>query len=242
MGISALVPAVSAAVLLGLSSVATVAPAAAAPPMCAEVSGAVDGSQMCRIQANDPAYTLNIAYPVEYPDTTAVFDYVKQTRDGFLNVAKMPGPHEMPYELDTKATQYNSAVPPRGTQSVVFETYQDVGGAHPQTFFKSFTWDQGMRRPIQLDTGGSDKIQPLFQPGANPWPVIFPLVQADLQKQLGESVAISPGVGLDPGKYQNFAVTDDSLIFFFSQGELLPESAGARTVTIPRGPVDAMIA
>ena len=53
---------------------------------------------------------------------------------------------------------------------------------------------------------------------------------------------ISPAAGLDPTKYQNFAITDDALIFFFSQGELLPEAAGALQVSVPRGPVDSMIA
>ena len=72
--------------------------------------------------------------------------------------------------------------------------------------------------------------------------MIFPLVQAEVDKQSGQPVAISPGDGLDPTKYQNFAITNDSLIFFFSQGELLPEAAGALQVTVPRGPVDAMIA
>jgi hypothetical protein len=67
------------------------------------------------------------------------------------------------------------------------------------------------------------------------------LVQADVDKQLGQPVTIAPEVGLDPTKYQNFAITNDSLIFFFSQGDLLPEAAGALQVTVPRGPVDAMI-
>jgi hypothetical protein len=55
-------------------------------------------------------------------------------------------------------------------------------------------------------------------------------------------VAIPPAVGLDPTKYDNFAITNDAIIFFFSQGELLPESAGALQVSVPRGPIDAMIA
>ena len=50
------------------------------------------------------------------PTSRRVIDYVKQTRDGFLNVAKMPGSRDMPYELDTTATGYSSALPPRGTQ------------------------------------------------------------------------------------------------------------------------------
>ena len=207
--------------------------ASAAPPKCADLGGVVDATQTCQIQAADPGYSLNISYPVKYPDVQPVFDYVKQTRDGFLNVAKMPDGRAMPYELDTTATQYSSDLPPRGTQSVVFETYQGVGGAHPQTFYKSFNWDQGLRKPITIDN--------LFRQGTAPFPVLFPLVQAEVDKQLGQPTMIAPEVGLDPTKYQNFAITNDSLIFFFSQGDLLPEAAGALQVTVPRGPVDAMI-
>jgi hypothetical protein len=239
MRIPTLASAVAATTVLAWSSVPV---ASAAPPKCADLSGVVDATQTCVIQAIDPAYSLNISYPVDYPAFQSVFDYVKQTRDGFLNVAKMPGPRNMPYELDTTTTEFSSAVPPRGTQSLVFKTFQDVGGAHPQTFYKSFNWDQGMRKPIQIDTGGSDKIQPLFQPGANPWPLILPVVQSELEKQSGQPVSIAPEVGLDPATYENFAITNDALIFFFSQGELLPEAAGAVQVSVPRGPIDAMIA
>ena len=220
-----------AAVTLGFSSVGV---ASAAPPKCADLSGVVDSEQSCRIQANDPAYTLSIAYPIDYPDAGPVVDYVKQTRDGFLNVAKMPGPHEMPYELDTTATQYNSALPPRGTQSLVFKTFQDVGAPQPQTFYKSFNWDQGLRKPITIEN--------FFREGTQPFPMILPVVAAELTKQTGQPVDIPPGVGLDPTTYENFAITNDAIIFFFSQGELLPEAAGALEVSVPRGPIDFMIA
>jgi hypothetical protein len=139
----------------------------------------------------------------------------------------------MPYELETTETEFNSAVPPRGTQSVVFKTYQGVGGAHPTTFYKAFDWNRGLRKPITIDN--------LFREGTAPFPIIFPLVQAEVDKQLGQPVAIAPEVGLDPTKYENFAITNDQLIFFFSQGDVLPEAAGALQVAIPRGPVDAMI-
>jgi hypothetical protein len=231
MRISTLAMAASAVAVFGWTGIGA---ASAAPPTCGDLGGVVDGTQTCRIQADDPGYSLDISYPVDYPDVAPVFDYVKQTRDGFLNVANMPDGRATPYELDTTATQYGSDVPPRGTQSVVFKTYQGVGGAHPQTFYKSFNWDKSLRKPITIDT--------LFREGAAPFPVLLPLVQAEVDKQLGQPVAISPGDGLDPTKYQNFAITDDSLIFFFSQGDVLPEAAGALQVTVPRGPVDAMIA
>ena len=231
MRMSTLALAVSAVAVFGWSGVGL---AAAAPPKCADLNGVVDANRICQIQAADPGYSLSISYPVDFPDVAAVFDYVKQTRDGFVSVAKMPDSRSMPYELETTEIQYGSAVPPRGTQSVVFKTYQSVGGAHPTTFYKAFNWDQGLRKPITIDN--------LFREGTAPFPVILPLVQAEVDKQLGQPVTISPAVGLDPTKYQNFAVTNDSLIFFFSQGDILPEAAGALQVAIPRGPVDAMIA
>lgn len=208
--------------------------ASGAPPSCTDLGGTVDATQTCHVTSQDPGYSLDISYPVDYPDVGPVFDYVKQTRDGFLNVAKMPDGRSTPYELDTTTTRYQSDIPPRSTQTVVFKTYQGVGGAHPQTFYKSFTWDLKLRKPITIDD--------LFRAGTSPYSVILPLVQAEVDQQLGQPASISPEVGLDPTKYQNFAITNDSLIFFFSQGDVLPESAGARQVQIPRGPVAAMLA
>ncbi len=231
MRMSSLVAAVSVTAVLGWSSIGV---AAAGPPKCTDLGGVVDGSQTCRIQDAGPGYSLRIGYPVGYPDAQPVFDYVTETRDGFLNVAKMPDSRDMPYELETTPTEYSSTVPPRGTQSVVFETYQSVGGAHPTTFYKSFNWDEGLRKPITIDT--------LFRSGTAPFPVILPLVQSEIARQSGQSVLIAPEIGLDSTKYENFAITNDSLIFFFSQGDLLPGAYGAMQVTIPRAPVDAMIA
>src|SRR6476660_2636787 len=230
-----------AAVLFLPAGVVVAAPASAAPPKCSDLKGGLVGPN-CVIEEGDAGYSVRISYPTNYPDVQAVFDWVKQTREGFVNVAMMPDSRTMPDQLEVTPTEYSSAVPPRGTQSVVFKVFQDVGGAHPQTFFKAFNWDQTLRWPIVLDTGGKEKMQPLFQPGANPWPIIFPLVQADLEKQMGTKPAIAPEVGLNLATYENFAIQNDSLLFFFGQGAILPESAGALQVTIPRAPVDRMIA
>jgi hypothetical protein len=230
-----------AALFLGIAGIAVAAPASAAPPKCSDLKGALVG-QNCVIEEADAGYSLRITYPANYPDVQTLFDWVKQTRDGFVNVAKSPDSRTMPYQLEVTPTEYTSAVPPRGTQSLVFKIFQDVGGAHPQTFWKAFNWDQSLRRPIVIDPAGKEKTQPLFQPGANPWPIIFPLVQADLEKQLGSKPDISPAVGLNPATYENFAIQNDTLMFFFGQGAILPESAGALSVTIPRPPVDKMIA
>ena len=100
----------------------------------------------------------------------------------------MPDSRDLPYALDAKGTAYRSGTPPGGTQSVVFEVYQNVGGPHPQTWYKAFNYDLGKRAPISYDT--------LFKPGTKPLDVIFPVVQRELQKQCGLEVRRScPATG-----------------------------------------------
>jgi hypothetical protein len=208
--------------------------AAAAQSACADLGGTVDADQSCHVHAANSTYTLDFSFPNDYPDQPALTSYLTQTRDGFINVSEMPGSRDLPYVLDGNGTGYRSGQPPGGTQSVVFEVYQNVGGTHPQTWYKAFNYDLGKRAPISFDT--------LFKPDSRPLDVIFPIVQNDLEKQTGVDQAILPSDGLDPAKYQNFAMTDDALIFFFGQGEVLPESAGAIQATVPRATVAALLA
>ena len=224
------------AALLASAIVVSASPAmAAAAPKnyCADLKG-VNTGQTCQIQLDDPAYSVSISFPSSYPDTKPIAEYISQTRDGFLNVAKSSTPRDVHYELDITSTTYESAIPPRGSQAVVLQTYENIGGAHPETFFKSFNWDQTYRKPITYDT--------LWQAEANPLPVIYPIVQAELHKQTGQQVVIPASAGLDPANYQNFAITNDGVIFFFSQGTLLPEAAGTTQVLVPRAAIDPMLA
>jgi len=206
----------------------------AAQTACADLNGTVGPDGVCTVHASNATYTLDMTFPNDYPDQQALTAYLTQARDGFVNVSEMPGSYNLPYELDAKGTGYRSGSPTAGTQSVVFTMWQNVGGVHPQTWYKSFNWDLGKNAPITFDT--------LFKPDAKPLNVIYPAVEQYLQKQQGLIDGIPASVGLDPAKYQNFALTDDALVFFFGQGALLPESAGALAVSIPRGPVDRMIA
>src|SRR3954447_16502461 len=121
---------VASLIIVAVLSHPTGVAAAAPKDYCAELKGVTTG-QLCQIQQSDPGYTLNISFPVGYPDQKAVADYITQTRDGFLSVAKSSAPRDVPYTLEITPTNYGSAIPPRGTQATVFKTSQNVGGAHP---------------------------------------------------------------------------------------------------------------
>ena len=167
---------------------------------------------------SNPTYTLDITFPNDYPDQQALTSYLTQARDGFVNVSEMPGSYNLPYELDAKGTGYRTDTPTSGTRSVVFTICQNVGGAHPQTWYKSFNWDLGRRRRSH-STPCSSRAPTARRD--------LPARRTELQKQQGLLDRIPPSVGLTRAKYQNFALTDDAVIFFFGQGEMLAEACGS---------------
>ncbi|MCV7279785.1 DUF3298 domain-containing protein [Mycolicibacterium flavescens] len=208
-------------------------PAAGAQSGCAQLQGTVGPDQICRVLVEKPAYTLDLSFPTDYPDQAPVVAYLTQARDGFLNVAEDPDAYNPPYELDADGVGYRSGPPGGGTRSVVLTMWQNLGGMHPQTFYETFNWDVAKRAPITFDT--------LFKPGTRPLDVIYPEVNRFLQHQ-GMIRPVPPEDGMDPARYQNFALTDDSLLFFFSQGEVYPESAGPVQATVPRAAVASLLA
>lgn len=233
MRISTVVGVLVAGVLIG----GVTAPSAAAQSTCADLGGTVDADQACQVHTANATYTLDYTYSTTYPDQEAVVGYLSQTRDGFINVSDMPGSRDQPYVLDARGTSYSSAIapglPPR-TQSLVLEVFQDVGGAQPETWYKAFNYDLVKRAPITFDT--------LFKPGSRPLDVIFPIVQRELETQSGIVHSISQSAGADPTHYQNFAITDDSVIFFFDRGALVADSAGALQASVPRSAVASLLA
>jgi hypothetical protein len=258
---------VAAAAIVGSPGVATAAP----KDYCADLKGGNTGSS-CEIQLSDPAYEVDISIPLDYPDQKSIADYISQTRDGFLNVAKSGAPRDTPYELTIKPTEYSSAIPPRGTQAVVFKVFQNVGGAHPQTMYKAFNWDQSYRKAIIYTAAPDDKQNTPLWRVDDPLKTVGPIVQAQLQQQLAPPPPAAPPAPpaqpgaptpsttpppppppppplpfvttalYNPASYQNFAVVNDGVIFFFDQGMLLPESYGALQVLVPRSAIDPMLA
>lgn len=205
-------------------------PVAGATSSCADLGGAIETGQMCHVHTSNASYSLDLRFPLDYPDEKSLTDYLAQNRDGFMTVAKTPGPHDMPYEMDATSEQYRSGVAPNGTQSVVLKIFQDVGGPQPSTWYKSFNYNLASHRPITFDT--------LFAPNAKPLDAVFPIVQRELERQTGvPAILISPGAGLDPASYQNFAITNDDVIFYFAPGELLPLNAGAVSTRVPRNAI-----
>jgi hypothetical protein len=207
---------------------------AAADSPCTSMGGTVEAEQTCHVHAANSTYTLDMKFPLDYPDEQALTDYVGQNRDGFVSVAQTSsqtsGTRDVPYQMEVTSEQFHSGQPPAGTRSVVVKVFEDLGGPRPSTSYKGFSYDLGAQKPITFDT--------LFPPNTKPLDSIYPIVQREVGRQTGFGAAILPGSGLDSSHYQNFAITDDEVIFYFAPGELLPASiAGATQVHVPRNAI-----
>ena len=222
---------VAAVVAAGVLAGSIAAGPASAQSACADLGGTVSPDGVCAVHASNPTYTLDMSFPNDYPDQQALTAYLTQTRDGFINVSRMPGSWNLPYQLDAKGTGYHAGPPTGGTQSVVFEVYQNVGGAHPQTFYQAFNWDNVKRAPITFDT--------LFKPGSQPLEVLNPAVRRELDKHGAGPLSLND-LGVDA--YQNFAITDDAVIFFFNQDGLLTHVDGPLQVDVPRNQLVSLLA
>ena len=215
---------IGASVLLAATAALCPPAAFAAPVGCGSLGGVV-AEGVCRVAEDQPAFTIDAEFPLDYPDEQAIVGYLSQTRDGLINAAQGPGARNLPYELNVTSESLRSAK----TRSVVLTLFENVGSAHPTTWYKAFTYDVDRGRPVTFDS--------LFAPGSSPLQTIFPIVARELETRTGLVGSISEDDGMDPAHYQNFAVTDDAVTFYFGRAELLPSYAGATSVAVPRNAV-----
>jgi hypothetical protein len=207
--------------------------ASAQPAGCADLGGTVQDDQTCHIETTAATYGVDVTYPLDYPDQQALADFVRQDINEFVDfVATLP-PRERPYEHAVGPHSYRSGAADSGTTSVVFEIYGD-SGAHPVTGFQSFNYDVGTHAPITFDT--------LFKPGADPVAVLDRIVQREMDKQWQGYGGPAPRNTLGAKTYQNFALTDDAVVFYIAQGMWLAEVAGAKRVSVPRSELASVLA
>jgi hypothetical protein len=209
--------------------------------ICAEVGGEwQSGIYRCTIFVfGQNERGIDYSYEVHYPTRissepfilTALTDYVQTVTDEFMAGvdATADAPGALFLETDFEIFHYNEDI-----TSILFYTSTYLGGASPFLFVGAMTFDNETDQQLEL----SD----LFIEGADYITPIKSAVQADLIDQLGEDLIdfIEAGTGDDPANYQTFVITDDALIFFFSEGDVGPNAAGPRSARVPLSDLSAI--
>jgi hypothetical protein len=232
----------AAVTLVGALTAVVDAAEAGARSGCPDVGGNIQSGNVCHVNATTPTYVVDLRFPTDYVDQRPVTDFLTQERNRVVGMAQTPGAKRLPYQLYVTWELFNSGSlqttnrqglgygqPPHGTQSVVLTEFFDAEGAGQpgSNKLKTFTYDLNQNRPVTLGS--------LFAPGTNPIDKIYAAVATDLgRQQKARDFHLSSSVGHDPAHYQNFAVTDDTVIFFFDAGELFTAEAGDARTEIPR--------
>jgi hypothetical protein len=185
-----------------------------------------------------------IEIDINYPLEVAQYPFVEQTVDSFLtdirsqyigNFASTgadvysPGPWGL--YIDYEIVQFSPDV-----LSLKFTISDYTGGAHGNLYFQTYTFDLAQNRVLAL----SD----LFQPGTDILGTLEPIVQQDLAAQLGEyadTQMIQAGTSSLDG-YASFAVTPDTLVFYFAPYDVAAYAAGPQTVEIPLAQISGILA
>lgn len=114
------------------------------------------------------------------------------------------------------------------TASYAFTLFVDTLGAHPNTFYRTFTFD--------LTTGKELAITDLFLPRSNYLTRLSAIAQFELAKSLGESADteyIAQGTEPDALNFQTFVIDAGTLVLLFPPYQVAPYAAGPQSVTIP---------
>jgi hypothetical protein len=177
-------------------------------------------------------YTIDIQYPIEYAAYDFVLEPVKalieQQRNDilglrpFLDTPLDPSPG---YSLNLTYERYQHS---EAVVSLVYTVAYYSGGAHPNSNYETFTFD--------LDAGQRLTFDDVFPAANHPLDVISPLAIAQLTEQQGEYADaewIAQGAGPDAANFQDFALTEDSVIFFFEPYQVAAYAYGPSQVEIP---------
>jgi Protein of unknown function (DUF3298) len=207
-----------------LSAMALFPATAGAQTSCDELGGAVEPAGTCHVHGEGPDYRMDLAFPTDYVDEPTLAGYVTQQRDEFLDwVAKFGGASFA--ELDMGFDDYQST----NTRSAVLTIGRDTG-VHPFSTFTTFTYDVTKRAPVTIDT--------LFKPGSQPLAVLNPIVAPEFEKHGAKLRADE----LTLNDYRSFALTDDTVLFFFDQDWPMDHVSGPLTVTVPRAALPSILA
>lgn len=213
------------------SSAATTSVVAQGQSVCTDLGGIVEADRNCHVRSATASSRVDVSFPVDYPDMPAVADFLKRDRGAFLDwVAEFgpPGGRGQPYQYIVTAKDFRSGTAESGTRSLVLEIDNDTGLAHaghPNSTFQAFNFDLGKRVPITFGT--------LFRPGTKPLDILNPIVRRQLD---------APTADLNDTAYHNFAITNEALVFFFGQDQVVPDNAGPHQVTVPRAELAAVLA
>jgi hypothetical protein len=127
------------------------------------------------------------------------------------------------YELSSTYQTYTSPF----SVTYVFTVVEDTLGAHPNSYYQTFTF--------RATDGTQLQLSDLFNTGTSYLNTLSTLTRASLTTKEGSSSAsfIDPGTTPVATNFASFAIDGNDLVIFFAPYTVAPYSSGPQTVHIP---------
>jgi len=122
------------------------------------------------------------------------------------------------------------------TVSYVFMIYEDTLGAHPNAYYRTFTFD--------LASGAGLQLSQLFAPGVDYLTILSQKSREALYAELEENAVsdmLEAGTTPDEDNYQNFYLQGDALVIIFAPYQVGPWAIGTQEVRIPKSELSGML-
>jgi hypothetical protein len=187
-------------------------------------------------RAQELHVTVKVEYPTEFIRTEfakeAILGYFDERKGQFwamLNdsdlseLADWAAGANWTLEITPQLFQHSETV-----QSILFTEYENTGGAHPNTYFRTFTFNNNTQTVLGLAD--------LFPATDAALKVIYPLVEKALIEALGadaDAQWVADGTGLTVENYAHFVLTEDAITFYFAPYQVAAYAYGAQQVSIP---------
>lgn len=128
------------------------------------------------------------------------------------------------YTLDIRYESYEG----KRTRTYVYTEHQYTGGAHGNTFYRTFTFD--------MTTGTEVKLSDLFTPGTAHLTELSRIARAELPKQIGEfadDAFIRTGTEPTEESFASFYIDGTKLVLLFPPYAVGPYALGTVSLPIP---------
>lgn len=238
------IAAIAAAVLI-VGLVVWMWPQGPLPP-APDPQGAVQ-EDTATIEDQGPYHEVEVTYPTKTPAGAEAALAMKtfaekevaafKDRSGLMTLTQadiemMGLGGERKFALDIKYKSYASAT----TVSYVFTIYEDTLGAHPNGYYRTFTFD--------LASGEGLIITDLFDPSVDYLSVLSEKSRASLYATLGENASrdmLEAGTTPYLDNFQNWYLTDTELVIIFAPYQVGPWAIGTQEVRIPKTGITALL-
>lgn len=178
------------------------------------------------------SYIIDMEFPVTKDSyvNEKIDQYINETADQFKSDAEEFGPHPVPGRKYTLFTNFEFKES-ENYKTFVFLTSVDMGGAHPNHFFKTLMFDENGSL-VSLD----DWMNREFE-NQDVIVKVSTLSQEKLKLDLGvgeneEFTWIEKGASSNIENFQNFYVLENSVHFIFEPYQVAGYAAGPREVEI----------